>query len=98
MGEIDKAMPKMKRLGMPEMKRVIVHLGEKYNRLFQSGHLSQLGFLGYMYEICNFSRGENTIQEISRALSHELPPIKVEHVYQICKDLEQLGYMTMHEG
>ena len=97
MGEMGKAMPKMKRLGMLEMKYVTVRLAEKYDRLFTGGHLSQLGFLGYMYEICNFSHGERSIQEIARALSHELQPIKVEHVYQICKDLTDLGFMDLSE-
>ncbi|MGH2403100.1 MAG: hypothetical protein ACRDGN_01430 [bacterium] len=87
----------MKRLGMVEMKPVAIHLGEKYERRFQGGHLSRQGFMGYMYEVCNFSHGVRTVRQIARALSHELEPISVEEVYEICKDLERLGYMTVHE-
>jgi hypothetical protein len=97
MPDIGDAVPKMKRLGMLEMKPVTIHLVEKYDRRFQSGHLSQLGFLGYMYEICNFARRGYTIRQIARALSHELQPITVEDVYEICKDLERLDYMTVHD-
>jgi hypothetical protein len=86
----------MNQLGMPEMKPVTVRLAPLYDQIFKGGHLSQLGFLGYMYEICNFSHGgERTIREIARALSHELQPISEEHVYQICSDLEELGYMSV---
>ena len=96
MDDIGDARPKMNQLGMPEMKPVTVRLGPLYSKLFQTGHLSQLGFLGYMYEICNFSHsGERTIREIARALSHELQPISEEHVFQICSDLEELGYMSV---
>ena len=93
---IGNARPKMNQLGMLEMKLITVKLGPLYNELFKGGHLSQLGFLGYMYEICNFSHGgERTIRQIARALSHELQPISEEHVYQICSDLEELGFMSV---
>jgi len=86
----------MKQLGMLEMKPVTIRLAPLYADLFRQGHLSQLGFLGYMYEICNFSHGgTRTIRDIARALSHELQPISEEHVYQICSDLEELGYMSV---
>jgi len=96
MEDIGSARPRMNQLGMPEMKPVTVHLAPLYDKLFQKGQLSQLGFLGFMYEICNFSHsGERTIREIARALSHELQPISEEQVFQICSDLEELGYMTV---
>jgi hypothetical protein len=98
MPDIGDAIPRMKRLGMLEMKPVTIHLVEKYDRRFTGAHLRQLDFLGYMYEICNFSRGTYTVRQISRALSHELQPITVEEVYEICKDLERLGYMTVQEA
>ena len=97
MEDIGNARPEMNRLGMLEMKPVTIRLAPLYDRIFTGGHLGQLGFLGYMYEICNFSQGgERTVREIARAISHELAPIKIEHVYQICSDLEELGYMTVH--
>jgi hypothetical protein len=77
------------------MKRVAVHLGEKYHKRFEGHRLSQLGFLGYMYEICNFAHTGRNVGQISRALSHELDPISDEEVYAICEDLEALGYMTI---
>jgi len=86
----------MNQLGMLEMKPVTIRLAPLYDQIFTGGHLSQLGFLGFMYEICNFSHGgQRTIHEIARALSHELQPISEEHVYQICSDLEELGYMSV---
>jgi hypothetical protein len=92
------AIPRMKRLGMLEMKPVTIALIEKYDQRFSGGHLRQLDFLGYMYEICNFSRRGVTVRQIARALSHELRPISVDDVYEICKDLERLGYMTVQEA
>jgi hypothetical protein len=95
--DIGSARPKMKQLGMPEMKPLTIQLAPLYDEIFHGGHLSQLGFLGYMYEICNFShRGDRTIREIARALSHELSPVSEEHVFQICSDLEELGFMTVY--
>lgn len=98
MPDIGDAVPRMKRLGMLEMKPVTIHLVEKYDQRFRGSHLRQLDFLGYMYEICNFSHGGYTVRQIARALSHELQPIAVEDVYEICKDLERLGYMTVQEA
>jgi hypothetical protein len=98
MPEIGSAIPRMKRLGMLEMKPVTIHLIEKYDQRFSGGHLRQLDFLGYMYEICNFAHRGYTVRQIARALSHELRPISVEDVYEICKDLERLGYMTVQEA
>ncbi len=97
MPDVGDAVPKMKRLGMVEMKPVAIHLALKYEQRFGGGHLSRQGFMGYMYEICNFSQGSRTVRQIARALSYELQPISVEEVYEICKDLERLGYMTVHE-
>ena len=98
MEDVGSARPKMNQLGMPEMKPLTIQLAPLYDEVFKGGHLSQLGFLGYMYEICNFSHGgQRTVREIARALSHELKdPISEEHVFQICSDLEELGFMTVY--
>ena len=96
MVDVGNVRPKMNQRGMLEMKPVTIRLAPLYDSIFTGGHLSQLGFLGYMYEICNFSHnGNRTIREIARAISHELQPISEEHVYQICSDLEELGYMSV---
>ncbi len=55
--DVGSARPKMNQLGMPEMKPLTIKLAPLYAERFPYGHLSQLGFLGYMYEICNFSQG-----------------------------------------
>jgi hypothetical protein len=99
MDDIGSARPKMKQLGMPEMKPLTIQLAPMYAEIFKHGHLSQLGFLGYMYEICNFSHGgQRTVREIARAISHELQPISEENVFQICSDLEELGFMTVYQA
>ena len=98
MSSVDKIVPRMKRLGMPEMKPVAIHLAPKYDKDSTRLQLGQLGFLGYMYEICNFSRGTRTIGEISRALSHEINPISTEDIYAICKDMSELGYMVLEDS
>ena len=61
--------------------------------------MSQLGFVGYMYEICNFAQRGFSIGEIARALTHELPGrITPDEVLAICKDLQELGYMTLENN
>lgn len=94
MARIEDLKPCMKQRGMVEMKRVTIHLAPKYDRM-EGGHLAQLGFLGYMYEICNFSNGERTLAEIQRALGHELWPLPIETIYGMVCDLETMGYMTI---
>ncbi len=98
MPDVSNAVPRMKRRGMLEMKPVTIALIEKYDQRFSGGHLRQLDFLGYMYEICNFSHRGLTVRQIARALSHELRPISADEVYGICKDLERLGYMTVQDA
>lgn len=98
MRDIGDAVPRMKRRGMPEMKPVAIELALKYEQQFRGGHLSRQGFMGFMYEICNFSQGTRTVRQIARALSHELAPISAQQVYEICKDLERLGFMVVQEA
>jgi hypothetical protein len=94
MARIEDIRPRMLRRGMLEMKPVTIKLAPKYDDL-KGGHLSQLGFLGYLYELCNFSNGERTLAEIHRALGHELPPVPLEALYGMVRDCEALGYMAI---
>jgi hypothetical protein len=60
-----------------------------------ASHLSQLGFIGYMHELCNFSNGKRTLGEIHRAMGHELAPVPLEALYELVSDLQELGYLTV---
>ncbi len=94
MGPIQDIKPKLIQLGMVDHKRVTIYLAPKYDSEIEGGHLSQLGFIGYMHELCNFSNGERTLAEIQRAMGHELTPLSIETLYELVSDLEELGYLT----
>lgn len=81
--------------GMIEMKKVTILLAPKYKKISARAQLSQLSFLGYMNEICNFSEGRHTLAQIRRALAHELGPLSLEMVCEMARDLETLGYLTL---
>jgi hypothetical protein len=102
--------PKMKQLGMLDMKRLTLDLADRYEGV--PGMLEHLDFVGYMYEVCNLSDGENAVGEIARMLHHELDqslkasgaPAEgvggwrasaVDVVARMVKDLESLGHMTV---
>lgn len=95
MTNIQNIKPKRVSLGMVDHKRVTIYLAPKYDGGMKGGHLSQLGFLGYMHELVNFSNGERTLTEIHRAMGHELTPVSIETLYELVSDLEELGYMTV---
>lgn len=95
MARIGDIKPKLIRLGMVDHKRVTIYLAPKYDSDIAGGHLSQLGFIGYMHELCNFSNGERTLAEIQRAMGHELTPLPLETLYELVSDLEELGYLTV---
>jgi hypothetical protein len=94
MRRIEDLKPRMLRRGMLEMKPVTIRLAPKYDQI-EGGHLSQLGFLGYLYEVCNFSNGQRTLAEIQRALGHELWPLPIEVLYGMVCDCESMGYMAI---
>lgn len=97
MSRIDDLKPRMKRKGMFHMKDVTVAVGPKFED-FAEGHLPQLGFLGYLYELCNLSNGQRTLAEIRRVLGHELglwPDI--ETLVDMVKDMEMLDYLVVEE-
>ncbi len=102
--------PKMKQLGMIDMKRLTLDLADKYDGV--PGMPDHLDLLGYMYEACNLSNGERMLGEIARILSHELesfrrtygtpakgvegqPALAIETLARMVKDLESLGFMTL---
>lgn len=95
MTRIESIKPKLIRLGMVDHKRVTIYLAPKYDGGLRGGHLGQLGFIGYMHELCNFSNGERTLAEIHRAMGHELTPVSIETLYELVSDLQELGYMTV---
>jgi len=95
MPNIREIKPKLIQLGMVDHKRVTIYLAPKYDSGLKGGHLSQLGFIGYMHELCNFSNGERTLAEIQRAMGHELAPLSLETLYELVSDLEELGYLTV---
>lgn len=97
MNRIDDLKPRMKHKGMFHMKDVTVAIGHKYEN-FAGGHLPQLGFLGYLYELCNLSNGQRTLTEIRRILGHELGVWPdVETMVDLVKDMEQLDYLIVEE-
>ena len=94
---IEELKPRMKRRGMFHMKTVTVELAPKYEN-FAGGHLPQLGFLGYLYEVCNLSNGQRTLGAIRRALGHELGVWpKIEALGSMVRDMERLDYMSVDE-
>lgn len=95
MARIQDIKPRRVHLGMVDHKRVTIYLAPKYDSGMRGGHLSQLGFIGYMHELCNFSDGERTLAEIQRAMGHELTPLPIETLYELVSDLEELGYLTV---
>jgi len=95
MTRIQDIKPKLIRLGMVDHKRATIFLAPKYDTGLKGGHLTQLGFIGYMHELCNFSNGKRTLAEIHRAMGHELTPVAIETLYELVSDLEELGYMTV---
>ncbi len=94
MGPIQDIKPKRIHLGMVDHKRMTIYLAPKYDGEIEGGHLSQLGFIGFMHELCNFSNGQRTLGEIQRAMGHELVPLSIETLYELVSDLEELGYLT----
>ena len=66
MPDIGGAVPRMKRLGMLEMKPVTIALIEKYDQRFSGGHLRQLDFLGTCMKSAT-SAGADTRSARSRA-------------------------------
>ncbi len=95
MARMQDLRPKMKRRGMFHMKDVSVRLAHKYED-FSGGHLPQLGFLGYLYEVCNLSDGRRKLSEIHRMLGHELSiRPEMETLVDLVKDMEMLDYMTV---
>src|SRR5437016_11112936 len=85
--------PRRRQLGMIEMKRLTIELDPLYARDFQSRFNSRHGWLGYLYELFNFSNGERSLEQITRALSHEIAPIELNILDRMCCDLERLGYL-----
>src|SRR5436305_12489190 len=87
------ARPRLKQLGMPEMKVLTVKLGSAYDELFGNRQFTRRGYLGYVYEVCNLSDGRRSVVDIARILDHELGPVDVELVTQMCQDLARLGIL-----
>jgi hypothetical protein len=85
--------PLRKQLGMIEMKRLTVKLDPLYRVEKHGVRLSRHAWLGYLYELFNFSNGERTLGEIARALSHEVGPIEVKVLATMSRDLEEMGYL-----
>jgi hypothetical protein len=89
--------PRRKQRGMIEMKRLTIALDPLY-RVDKSGvRLPRHAWLGYLYELFNFSDGERTLGEIARALSHEVGPIEVSVLARMSQDLEEMGFLTILE-
>jgi hypothetical protein len=87
--------PRRKQLGMIEMKRLTLELDPLY-RLNKDGvRLSRHAWLGYLYELFNFSDGTRSLQQIARALSHEIGPIDVNVLARMSRDLERMGFFTL---
>src|SRR5260370_18853195 len=94
MGDLDHVRPRLKRLGMPEMKVLTVRLGTTYDGLFPGSQFARRGYLGYMYEVCNLSNGQRSVADIARTLGHEVAPIDVDVVARTCPDLARLDILT----
>jgi hypothetical protein len=89
--------PRRNQLGMIEMKRLTIALDPLY-RVEKSGvRLSRHAWLGYLYELFNFSDGERTLGQIARALSHEIGPIEVGVLARMSQDLEEMGFLSLLE-
>ena len=87
--------PQRKQLGMIEMKRLTLALDPLYRIDKQGVRLSRHAWLGYLYELFNFSNGQRTLGEIARALSHEIGPIEVRVLATMSRDLEEMGYLQL---
>jgi hypothetical protein len=85
--------PQRKQLGMIEMKRLTLELDPLYRIDKEGVRLSRHAWLGYLYELFNFSNGRRTLAEIARALSHEVGPIDVNVLARMSRDLERMGYL-----
>jgi len=85
--------PQRKQLGMIEMKRLTLELDPLYRIPKEGVRLSRHAWLGYLYELFNFSNGRRTLGEIARALSHEVGPIDVNVLARMSRDLERMGYL-----
>jgi hypothetical protein len=95
MSDLDHVRPRLKHLGMPEMKVLTVRLGTTYDELFAGSQFTRRGYLGYMYEECNLSNGQRSVADIARTLSHEVAPIGVDVVARMCRDLACLEILTL---
>ncbi len=85
--------PQRKQLGMIEMKRLTLELDPLYRLDKEGVRLSRHAWLGYLYELFNFSDGQRTLAQIARALSHEIGPIDINILARMSKDLERMGFM-----
>jgi hypothetical protein len=87
--------PRRKQLGMIEMKRLTLELDPLYRLDKEGVRLSRHAWLGYLYELFNFSNGQRTLGEIARALSHEIGPIDVNVLARMSRDLERMGFFDV---
>jgi hypothetical protein len=85
--------PQRKQLGMIEMKRLTLELDPLYRLEKEGVRLSRHAWLGYLYELFNFSDGRRSLDEIARALSHEIGPIDVKVLTRMSRDLERMGFL-----
>jgi len=86
--------PRRKQLGMIEMKRLTLELDPLYRLDKEGVRLSRHAWLGYLYELFNFSDGYRSLGEIARALSHEIGPIDVNILARMSRDLERMGFLN----
>ncbi len=87
--------PRRKQLGMIEMKRLTLELDPIYRLDKEGVRLSRHAWLGYLYELFNFSDGTRTLAQIARALSHEIGPIEVRVLARMSRDLERMGFFSV---
>jgi hypothetical protein len=86
--------PLRTQLGMIEMKRLTLELDPLYRIDKEGVRLSRHAWLGYLYELFNFSDGTRTLGQIARALSHEIGPIEVHALARMSRDLERMGFFS----
>lgn len=87
--------PRLKRRGWMDIKHISREMGPKYEQ-WRPGVLNKLGLIRTVYEAGSLCDGQRTVGDITRILNHEYePPLGVDVVAEIFRDLERLGYVAL---
>lgn len=79
--------PKMKRLGLINMKYLAIKLGSRYGA-------QDPFYMDHLAEMSNLSNGQRTIKEIARIVGYEIGPMDLELAVAMFEELERLGFLT----